>query len=50
MMMVTVEIDSPPSIKTGREDSIKEVLSDTRRLIIFSLNVFKKVKPIPTTR
>jgi hypothetical protein len=49
MMMVTLEIDSPPSIKTGREDSIKEVLSDKKRFIISILNV-KKVKPIPTAR
>jgi hypothetical protein len=49
-MMVTLEIDSPPSIKTGREDSIKEVLSDTRRIIIFPFLNVKKVKPIPTTR
>jgi len=48
--MVTLEIDSPPSIKIGREDSIKEVLSDTRILIIFSFLNVKKVKPIPTAR
>ena len=50
-MMVNLEIDSPPSIKTGREDSIKEVLSEIRRIFMssFFFNV-KKVKPIPTTR
>ena len=49
-MMVTLEIDSPSSIKTGREDSIKEVLSEIRRIIIFSFLNVKKVKPIPTAK
>ena len=50
MMMVSLEINSPPSIKTGREDSIKEVLSDTKRIIILSFLNVKKVEPIPTAR